>query len=159
MSVMSESFNLALSKHDLIEKCVNIYTDWLTQMFLPKSDQSTNLVQILNEDRNYLTATILSHFMRLFQSRKGEPIEFLKFQEAMCNKILNLMKKLANDSTVFDNEIWEYFLIFLMGVNRQLLVPLTLGNDLADHLCENLLIALFEVSFLSNRFFIRILPV
>uniref|UniRef100_A0A803T201 Ral GTPase-activating protein subunit beta n=1 Tax=Anolis carolinensis TaxID=28377 RepID=A0A803T201_ANOCA len=107
---------------DTVKHCVDVYTDWIMALVLPKDSIP---LPVINEPNLYVQS-ILKHLQNLFVPRK-----------------------LARESTTMARETWEVLLLFLLQINDILLAAPTVPGGIAENLAEKLIGVLFEVWLLA----------
>uniref|UniRef100_T1JGQ1 Rap-GAP domain-containing protein n=1 Tax=Strigamia maritima TaxID=126957 RepID=T1JGQ1_STRMM len=144
MEVICFGLGLALSEHDTIKDCVNIYCEWLMALRTPKFCVPTPVC----DEPNLYARKMIQHLYNLFKPRQDAADNISK-QAVLCHRVLRILQLVALESSVITWETWETLLLFLLAVNNTLLSPPTLKDDIGDHMCERVLSVLFEIWLLA----------
>ncbi|XP_037257587.1 ral GTPase-activating protein subunit beta isoform X3 [Falco biarmicus] len=126
---------------DTVKYCVDVYTDWIMALVLPKDSIPLPVIK----EPNLYVQSILKHLQNLFVPRPDPGSS----QMRLCLQVLKAVQKLAHESTIMARETWEVLLLFLLQINDTLLAAPTVQGGIAENLAEKLIGVLFEVWLLA----------
>uniref|UniRef100_A0A8C0IVA9 Ral GTPase-activating protein subunit beta n=1 Tax=Chelonoidis abingdonii TaxID=106734 RepID=A0A8C0IVA9_CHEAB len=140
MEVVCYGLTLPL-EGDTVKYCVDVYTDWIMALVLPKDSIPLPVIK----EPNLYVQSILKHLQNLFVPRQDPGSS----QNRLCLQVLKAVQKLARESTIMARETWEVLLLFLLQINDTLLAAPTVQGGIAENLAEKLIGVLFEVWLLA----------
>uniref|UniRef100_A0A5F8G761 Ral GTPase-activating protein subunit beta n=1 Tax=Monodelphis domestica TaxID=13616 RepID=A0A5F8G761_MONDO len=126
---------------DTVKYCVDVYTDWIMALVLPKDSIPLPIIK----EPNLYVQNILKHLQNLFVPRQEQGSNQIR----LCLQVLRAIQKLARESTIMARETWEVLLLFLLQINDILLAMPTIQGGIAENLAEKLIGVLFEVWLLA----------
>uniref|UniRef100_A0A7N4PGW3 Ral GTPase activating protein non-catalytic subunit beta n=1 Tax=Sarcophilus harrisii TaxID=9305 RepID=A0A7N4PGW3_SARHA len=126
---------------DTVKYCVDVYTDWIMALVLPKDSIPLPIIK----EPNLYVQNILKHLQNLFVPRQEQGSSQIR----LCLQVLRAIQKLARESTIMARETWEVLLLFLLQINDILLAMPTVQGGIAENLAEKLIGVLFEVWLLA----------
>ncbi|KAK2520565.1 Ralgapb [Columba guinea] len=126
---------------DTVKYCVDVYTDWIMALVLPKDSIPLPVIK----EPNLYVQSILKHLQNLFVPRPDPGSSQIR----LCLQVLKAVQKLARESTTMARETWEVLLLFLLQINDTLLAAPTVQGGIAENLAEKLIGVLFEVWLLA----------
>uniref|UniRef100_A0A8C3LLB0 Ral GTPase-activating protein subunit beta n=1 Tax=Chrysolophus pictus TaxID=9089 RepID=A0A8C3LLB0_CHRPC len=126
---------------DTVKYCVDVYTDWIMALVLPKDSIPLPVIK----EPNLYVQSILKHLQNLFVPRPDPGSSQIR----LCLQVLKAVQKLARESTIMARETWEVLLLFLLQINDTLLAAPTVQGGIAENLAEKLIGVLFEVWLLA----------
>nr|XP_054500120.1 ral GTPase-activating protein subunit beta isoform X5 [Agelaius phoeniceus] len=126
---------------DTVKYCVDVYTDWIMALVLPKDSIPLPVIK----EPNLYVQSILKHLQNLFVPRPDPGSSQIR----LCLQVLKAVQKLAHESTIMARETWEVLLLFLLQINDTLLAAPTVQGGIAENLAEKLIGVLFEVWLLA----------
>ncbi|XP_025048876.1 ral GTPase-activating protein subunit beta isoform X3 [Alligator sinensis] len=126
---------------DTVKYCVDVYTDWIMALVLPKESIPLPVIK----EPNLYVQSILKHLQNLFVPRADPG----SIQMRLCLQVLKAVQKLARESSIMARETWEILLLFLLQINDTLLAAPTVQGGIAENLAEKLIGVLFEVWLLA----------
>lgn len=155
MEVFCYGLSLPLSDNDQYEAvraCVNFYHDWF-QILSPNLSVDKNIPFPIKQDPNVFCQKIIGHLYNIFlprNLRNHENItDSISRQAMLCHRILRCIIAVVTDK---DNSLnaatWECLLIFLLGINEELLKSYVETNDIGTQMAERVITSLFQVSLL-----------
>ena len=135
---------------DAVRDCVNIYYEWFHALS-PTVAANKFIPAPIRRDPNLYCQKIIGHFYNIFRPRSfgsNDNINDLSSKQALfCHRILRLIINIATDrDNVIDAATWECLLVFLLGINEELLKSPIHNEDIGTHIAERVISTLFEVS-------------
>lgn len=135
---------------DAIRDCVNLYYEWFHAL---SPSQATNkfIPLPIQRDPNLYCQKIIGHLYNIFRPRRytaADNLSDLSSKQAIfCHRILRLIINIASDR---DNRMnaatWECLLVFLLGINEELLRSQNQSEDIGTQIAERVISTLFEVN-------------
>lgn len=136
-----------------IRDCVVIYHEWF--LALSSSQANNKLIPLpIRRDPNLYCQKIIGHLYNVFKPRKyadNDNINDLCSKQALlCHRILRLIINIASEKdNLINATTWECLLVFLLGINEELLKSQSHGEDIGTQIAERVISTLFEVRQLA----------
>ena len=124
-----------------VKESVQIYCSWLRVLTEPID----RVPLPIRKNPEPHIRRIIEHLKNLFNARSTR---YQRTQEELCRKVLNTIVVVTKESTL-EPKTWESILMFLLHVSDILLSPPLIMDQLAEHLCSDLVKTLFETWIVS----------
>lgn len=135
---------------DAVRDCVNIYYEWFHA--LSPSQANNKFIPLpIQRDPNLYCQKMIGHLYNIFKPRKyadnDNIIDLSSKQALFCHRILRLIINIASDrDNLLNATTWECVLVFLLGINEELLKSQSHNEDIGTQIAERVISTLFEVN-------------
>ena len=142
MQVVGYGLTLPLSHQALIEKCIDVYDDWLSALYSPRK----SVPRPVQQDPDHYAQIIFKQFYQLFVPRKKltEGV-FIENHIFLCKRVLQSTHSIVmRPDARLSRDTWTALFTSLLKSGDVILSPPHSPGCLGGLLCESLIHVLFE---------------
>ena len=136
MQVLGHGLTLPLQDYVDIQRCVDIYSDWLMATVHRKGDKQSIPLPLFESPEHYITIMFSQYFSSLFVDKRAEG-NLLNHQVNLCRTVLEITHSTLKEASL-SCETWGSIMTSLLKVADMLLAvpaePMSLGEQLSDNL-------------------------
>ena len=142
MQVVGYGLTMPLSEQVLMEKCIEVYDDWLSALYSPRKSVPIPV----QEDPNHYAQIIFKQLYQLFVPRKKlTDAVFLDNHTILCKRVLQITHSIImRPNTSLSRDTWTALFASLLNAGDLILSPPSYPNCLGGLLSESLIHVLFE---------------